>query len=39
MEKDMRLDEVTVFGGKLSFLIPQDWEEMETEQENVLSHG
>jgi len=26
MEEAIRLDEVTVFGGKLSFLIPHDWE-------------
>jgi hypothetical protein len=35
----MRLDEVSVFGGKLSFLIPHDWEEMEAEQDNVYLYG
>ena len=29
MEEAIRLDEVTVFDGKLSFLIPHDWEEQE----------
>ena len=30
MKEAIRLDEVTVFGGKLSFLIPHDWEEQES---------
>ena len=33
MNDEMSLDEVSVFGGKLSFLIPHDWEEMGTEQD------
>jgi hypothetical protein len=32
MEETTRLDEVTVFGGKLGFLIPHDWEEQWEEQ-------
>lgn len=35
----MRLDEVTVFGGKLSFLIPHDWEELETEHDNAYLYS
>jgi hypothetical protein len=30
MEEAVRLDEVTVLGGKLNFLIPHDWEEQES---------
>ena len=33
----MRLDEVTVFGGKLSFFIPHDWEQ-EDEDGDLLYH-
>ena len=36
---DDELDEVSVFGGKLSFLLPHDWEEMETEQDNVYLYS
>jgi hypothetical protein len=39
MNDEMRLDEVSVFGGKLSFLIPHDWEEVETEQDNVYLYN
>jgi len=39
MNDEMSLDEVTVFGGKLSFLIPHNWEEMETEQDNVYLYS
>lgn len=39
MEEEIRLDEVTVFGGKLSFLIPHDWEEMEAEHDNVYLYS
>jgi len=39
MEREIRLDEVTVFGGKLSFLIPHYWEEMDTEQDNVYLYS
>ena len=39
MNEEMRLDEVSVFGGKLSFLIPHDWVEIETEQDNVYLYS
>ena len=39
MAETTRLDEVTVFDGKLSFLIPHDWEEIETEQDNVYVYS
>lgn len=34
MEEEIRL-EVSVFGGKLSFLIPHEWEELESEGDDV----
>lgn len=37
MEKITRLDSVSVFGGKLSFLIPHEWVE-EVEGDNYLYH-
>jgi hypothetical protein len=37
MEETTRLDEVTIFGGKLSFLIPHDWEE--TVEENLYLYS
>lgn len=39
MEKEIRLDEVTVFGGKLSFLIPPAREEMDTEEANAYLYS
>ena len=39
MKDETSLDEVSVFGGKLSFLIPHDWEETETEQSNVYLYS
>jgi hypothetical protein len=39
MKDETSLDEVSVFGGKLTFLIPHDWEEMETEQDNVYLYS
>src|SRR5215470_9390565 len=41
MEESTRLDEVTVFGGKLSFLVPHDWEETaeENAEENFYSYS
>jgi len=39
MEKTTRLDEVTIFGGKVSFLIPHEWEEMESEGDNVYLYN
>jgi len=35
MEKEVRLDEVTVFGGKLNVLIAHDWQEIDTEHNDV----
>jgi hypothetical protein len=37
MEKTTRLDRVSIFGGKLSFLIPHEWIE-EVEGDNYLYH-
>jgi len=34
MAESIRLDEVSVFGGKLSFLIPHDWEEDDSDAES-----
>ncbi|HTU35584.1 MAG TPA: hypothetical protein VMF66_17400 [Candidatus Acidoferrum sp.] len=39
MEGEIRLDEVSVFGGKLSFLIPYEWEELESEADNVYVYS
>jgi hypothetical protein len=39
MNDEMSLEEVSVFGGKLSFLIPHNWEELETEQDNVYLYS
>jgi len=36
--EENRLDEVTVYGGKLSFLIPHEWEELEGEDEPLFSY-
>lgn len=38
MEKEIRLDDVTVFGGKLNFLIPHEWEELD-EDGNVYLYS
>ena len=38
MEETTRLDEITVFGGKLSFLIPHSWEETTEENNYLYSH-
>jgi hypothetical protein len=38
MEETTRLDEVTVFGGKLRFLIPHDWDETAEEDHYLYSH-
>jgi hypothetical protein len=37
MEETSRLDEVTIFDGKLSFLIPHDWEESVEEDHYLYS--
>ena len=39
MEKHIRLDEVSVFGEKLRFLIPHDWVEGEDENDTYLYHA
>ena len=39
MNEEMSLDEVSVFGGKLRFLIPHNWEEMEVERDNVYLYS
>lgn len=39
MEEEIRLDEVSVFGGKLSFLVPHEWEELESEGDDVYAYG
>lgn len=36
MDEPIRLDEITVFGGKLSFLIPHDWEEFDSDENTYL---
>jgi hypothetical protein len=38
MDETTRLDEVTVFGGKLSCLIPHEWDEMPEEDNYLYSH-
>lgn len=38
MEERIRLDEVSVFGGKLSFLIPHDWDETSEEDHYMYCH-
>jgi len=38
MNDQLRLDEVSVFGGKLRFLIPHDWVEAESEADHYLYH-
>ena len=35
-EKHISLDEVTVFGGKLRFLIPHEWEERDTDDDDSI---
>jgi hypothetical protein len=39
MEKSIRLDEVSVFGGKVRFLIPHEWVEGEDEGNTYLYHA
>src|SRR5947208_2822793 len=38
MESSMRLDEVSIFGDKLSFLIPHEWVEGEGDDDHYLYH-
>jgi hypothetical protein len=38
MEEITRLDEVTVFGGKLRFFIPHSWEETHEENDYLYNH-
>jgi hypothetical protein len=39
MEKPIRLDEVSIFGDKVSFLIPHEWVEGEDEGNAYLYHA
>ena len=39
MGAQRRLDEVSVFGGKLSFLIPHEWIEDQSEEDTYLYHA